>query len=258
MTAASPVPPGSPCWIDLMTSDTDQCRAFYGALLGWTAGEGSPEFGGYFMFLSEGVPVAGAMPTPPGMEAPDAWGVYLAVANAAEAVQAVLDNGGTVSVEPMAIADLGVSVVTQDPAGARIGLWQAETFAGFGASGRPGAPSWFELLTPDYDKAVAYYRDALGWDAHVVSDAPEFRYTTLGKEEQSRAGIMDAAGFLAPGAAGEWVVYFGVEDVDRALTQVTALGGALVEPAMDTPYGRMATVTDPSGARFKLHGPVSS
>ena len=55
-------PIGAPCWMDLLTSDTKLAREFYAGLLGWTAGEAAEEFGGYFMFMSDGVPVAGCMP----------------------------------------------------------------------------------------------------------------------------------------------------------------------------------------------------
>ena len=33
MTIRQNVPNGAPCWIDLMSSDTDKSRAFYGELL---------------------------------------------------------------------------------------------------------------------------------------------------------------------------------------------------------------------------------
>jgi uncharacterized protein len=39
-------PVGAPCWVDLMTSDTDRSRAFYARLLGWQAEDPAPEFGG--------------------------------------------------------------------------------------------------------------------------------------------------------------------------------------------------------------------
>ena len=57
-------PIGAPCWIDLLTSDEARAREFYTGVFGWTAGEGSSEFGGYFMFLRDGVPVAGGMQKP--------------------------------------------------------------------------------------------------------------------------------------------------------------------------------------------------
>jgi len=47
-----------------------------------------------------------------------------------------------------------------------------------------------------------------------------------------------------------WSVYFAVDDVDKALATVEKLGGAIVLPAEDTPYGRIASATD--GAALKL------
>src|SRR4029077_18849346 len=54
-------PIGSPCWVDLWTSDVEGSRKFYAELFGWEAQAPSPEFGGYFMFTRNGVPTAGAM-----------------------------------------------------------------------------------------------------------------------------------------------------------------------------------------------------
>ena len=56
----------------------------------------------------------------------------------------------------------------------------------------------------------------------------------------------------AAGVPSYWSIYFLVDDADAALAQVTALGGTVVEPAEDTPYGRLATATDSTGAQFKL------
>jgi len=102
---------------------------------------------------------------------------------------------------------------------------------------------------PSDDPAAAadFYREVFGWDAHVMSDTEEFRYTTLGEGEQALAGIMDDAG-----EPSGWNVYFSVEDVDAALEQVEKLGGKVVEPAQDTPYGRLARATDPTGSAFRL------
>ena len=42
---------------------------------------------------------------------------------------------------------------------------------------------------------------------------------------------------------------------DAVSPAVQKLGGAIVVPAEDTPYGRLATATDPTGAPFKLVAP---
>ena len=50
-------------------------------------------------------------------------------------------------------------------------------------------------------------------------------------------------------------MYFGVDDTDKASELVVELGGTVVEPAEDTPYGRLARVADPTGTQFKLVAP---
>jgi predicted enzyme related to lactoylglutathione lyase len=167
-------------------------------------------------------------------------------------VQAAAAHGGTVRVEPLTVADLGVSAAIDDCGGARIGAWQANTFSGCGALARPGAPAWFEVLTRDYVETVAFYRDVFDWDAHVMSDSGDFRYTTLGQGDAARAGIMDASGFLPVSSPARWSTYFLVEDTDAALDTVTKLGGAATRPAEDTPFGRLAGAADPTGAPFNL------
>ena len=49
-----------------------------------------------------------------------------------------------------------------------------------------------------------------------------------------------------------WSVYFGTDDTDKALARIVDLGGTVVQPAEDTPYGRLAQAADPTGALFKL------
>ena len=81
----------------------------------------------------------------------------------------------------MDVGELGDMSFVSDPGGAAIGAWQPKLFQGFGILSEAGAPSWFELLTRDYEDAVAVYRRVSRWDAHTVSDAPGFRMTTLGQ-----------------------------------------------------------------------------
>ena len=63
---------------------------------------------------------------------------------------------------------------------------------------------------------------------------------------------MDASSFLTAGAPASWSIYFGVDDTDKALAKIVDLGGSVVQPAEDTPYGRLAAATDATGALFKL------
>jgi uncharacterized protein len=248
-------PVGAPCWIELFTSDVENGRAFYHELFGWTSDEPAEELGGYFTFYKNGVRVAGGMRNDGQSGAPDVWSVYLASEDAKATADAAKANGGQVIVEPMEVMELGSMVVVSDPGGGVIGGWQPGTHTGFGVYAEPDTPQWFELHTRDYDASVDFYRKVFAWDAHVASDTPELHYTTLGEGEAALAGIMDASAFLPDGVPAQWSIYFGTEDADATLAKIVELGGSIVQPAEDTPYGRLATAADPSGINFKLLQP---
>ncbi len=245
-------PVGAPCWVDLFTSDPEKSEAFYCSLFGWTAESAGEEYGGYVNFSKDGVRVAGAMKNDGQGSMPDVWSTYLAVEDAAATTEAAVANGGGVILPAMQVMELGSMAVVTDAGQAAIGVWQPGLHKGFGVMAEPGAPGWFELHTRDYDAAVRFYQEVFGWDTHVASDEPGFRYTTLGQGDGQLAGIMDAAAFLPEGVPAHWAVYFAVADTDAALAQIVDLGGSIVQAAETTPYGRLASATDPTGAMFKL------
>jgi len=99
---------------------------------------------------------------------------------------------------------------------------------------------------------VPFYQNVFGWQTEITGDTDEFRYTVQVFGPEQLAGIMDARGFLPVGVPSSWQVYFGSADVDKTLARIVAAGGTIVEPAEDTPFGRLAGVTDPDGTYFKL------
>lgn len=243
---------GAPCWIDLYSSDTAKATAFYGQLFGWTAEQPREEFGGYFTFTKDGKHVGGCMRNDGEAGYPDGWGIHLMTDDVEATAKAVPENGGTVEFEPMTVGENGRSTMLKDPGGAMLGAWQPGTQKGFEVTGEPGTPAWFELHTRDYDKSVSFYRDVFGWDAHTMSDTDEFRYTTLGEGENQLAGIMDDTVVSGGDDPAHWAVYFKVDDADAALEKIVELGGTVIRPAEDTPYGRLARAADPTGAEFRI------
>ena len=85
---------GAPCWIDLMTSDTEKAKSFYGALFGWTFQTGDQEkYGGYITASKDGKSVAGVMQKMEDQAAmPDMWSTYLQTGDAAATAAAVTAN----------------------------------------------------------------------------------------------------------------------------------------------------------------------
>jgi uncharacterized protein len=255
MARRTTYPAGAPCWIDLYTSDTEASRRFYTELLGWTAEDPNPDFGGYFNFRKDGVRVAGCMGRQPGLDAPDHWGVHLAAADAAKTVEAAAAHGAQVTVQPMAVADLGVMAQVIDPGGAAVGIWQAGKHPGAGILYEPGVPTWFELHARSYDAALDFYKEVFGWTVQTMSDAPEFRYSIVVDGEDRLAGVMDDAAAGVPGSGSQWLVYFGFDDADAAVVRAQQLGATIARPAEDTPYGKLASVIDPTGAPFNIMAP---
>lgn len=255
MTTREHAPDGAPCWADLWTSDVEGAQRFYAHLFGWQADAPDPAHGGYFMFNRQGVPVAGGMGPIPGMVPDNRWKPYLATSDVAGTARAVGAHGGKVMVEAMAVDEAGTQGVITDPGGAALGVWQANQFPGFTVIEEPGTPSWFELHTRDFDASVEFYRTVFGWTAEPMTQ-PGFRYAVMQDSEGHMvAGVFDAAEHLAPGTPAQWSIYWMTDDVDRSLALVGEGGGSVVTGAEDTPYGRMATVSDPTGATFRLHTP---
>ena len=199
-------PVGAPCWVDLLTSDPDESRTFYGELFGWTAEEPNPQFGGYWNFLKDGVHIAGGMHNDGSSGQPDrVVGVSGDRRRAGHA-----RRGGGERRSGRRARDGGRrprhdgDVI--DPGGAAIGMWQPGLHKGFGIVGETGAPSWFELHTREYDavRRVLPRRCSNGTRT-CTRDSPEFRYTVLGDGENQEAGIMDAAA-LPPGRYAERLV----------------------------------------------------
>ncbi|WP_068155158.1 VOC family protein [Rhodococcus phenolicus] len=245
---------GTPGWIDLTSSDPKKAIEFYRDLFGWQADTNEdPQYGGYTIFSHRGAPIAGLGPQQPGNPYGDVWTVYLDSEDADATAQKAASAGGQVMMPAMKVGDQGTMAILADPAGAVIGVWQADQHHGFGFDSEPGAPVWFETMSQNYAGSLAFYREVFGWDCQPMSDSGDFRYSTGKIGGEDIAGIMDASVFLPEGVPSFWQVYIGVEDADAASTLVTKLGGTVERAAEDTPFGRMATITDPLGARLLIN-----
>jgi uncharacterized protein len=241
---------GAPCWMDLSTSDRGRATAFYSALFGWDAYDTGADYGHYTLFGKGDAGIAGMMQGQEGM--PDAWTVYFAVADAEKTLAAAKSAGGEILSDAMVVGDRGTLGVLADPSGAAVGVWQPDQLNGFQLYGEVGAPCWHELMTNDFAAATEFYAKVLPVTAEAMEmgDGPE--YKTLNVDGESHAGIFDAATMLPEGVPSYWSVYYGVEDTDAAVEKVEELGGSVVMPVQDSPFGRWAIVTDPMGASFAI------
>ncbi len=103
----------------------------------------------------------------------------------------------------------------------------------------------FMLMAKDMDRALAFYRDAVGLDVKLSS--PHWSELSHG----------DAIVALHAGGTGEYRetgLSFTVDDIEAACRSVVAAGGKLRSGPVDRPGEpiKLAELTDPEGNGFML------
>ena len=253
--------PGTFCWIELGTSDSEAAKKFYTELFGWTFADNpiGPDMV-YTMLKKDGKDVGALYKLMPEMTArgiPPHWLSYVSVSSADETAAKAKEAGGTLMKEPFDVFTHGRMAVIQDPTGAVFALWQAGTTPGAGIYNVPGSFCWNELGTTDTAKAGDFYTTLLGWGKDVQNFGP-MEYTMFTNGDRPAAGMFKTTpemGNIPP----HWLVYFAVDDCDESAAKATELGATVMKPADDIPgIGRFAILLDPQGAAFaviKLENP---
>ena len=114
---------GEFCWNELMTSDVQAAKTFYGALLGWEMHDVNLTGTAYTLLKLGGKEIGGIMAIcdqAPGT--PPAWGAYVTVNDVDALLVRVEKLGGKVCLPPQDIPDVGRFAVIQDPQGAMLSL----------------------------------------------------------------------------------------------------------------------------------------
>jgi predicted enzyme related to lactoylglutathione lyase/membrane protease YdiL (CAAX protease family) len=255
MTVTQAHSPGTFCWAELATSDSQAGKRFYTGLFGWTFEDrpiGENEF--YTMFESGGKQVGALYQLAPQQVAegvPPNWLSYLAVDSADRSAARARELGAEVIAEPFDVFEYGRMGVIKDPTGAVFGLWEAKSHTGFGVVGEPNSYCWNELCTRDPAGAVAFYTGLAGWGSRREPMA-DFVYTYFTQGEQNRGGMMEIAAEWGP-MPPHWMVYFAVDDCDAKAALAETLGGKVLMPPTDVPgVGRFAQLQDPQGAAFSI------
>jgi len=250
MTEISSYASGTPCWVDVSSTELDRTVDFYTQLFGWEAQrDPRPEAGGYTMFTQRGKNVAAASPAPEGM--PSVWTTYLATDDVDAAAAKAREAGGNVMVEPFDVFDAGRMTVVQDPTGAVFGVWQAGAHHGSELANEPGSFNWNELNTRDVAAATRFYEAVFGVEVDM-QELVGTPYGVIKVDGRPVGGVrhLDAPEDQVP---AHWQTVFAVADCDAALTRVEELGGLKLTDPLEVPgIGRFALVQDPLGATFQL------
>jgi predicted enzyme related to lactoylglutathione lyase len=243
--------------VDVSVDDVPKAIAFYEALFGWDVQVGGPDVGGYSIAHSGGRIVAAIGPKMGPPEAPSAWMTYLATDDVDATAAKIKAAGGQLLAEPMDVMSEGRMAVAMDPAGAAFGLWQGANTTGIGLANESGALSWNEQFSRDFAASKSFYQDVFGYGYQDMS-GDGFTYAMLMVDGHEVGGIGEYPAGTPGQMPAAWSVYFQVSDVDAGAAKVTELGGRIVQPLRDSPYGRIAVVADNHGAVFSLVTPPAA
>ena len=123
------------------------------------------------------------------------------------------------------------------------------------------------IVVDDYDRAIAFFVDALGFD--LVEDSPSStndgrpkRWVVV-RPPNAQTGILLAladgdrqAAVVGDQVAGRVGFFLRVDDFDAAHARMTAAGVRFVSAPRAEPYGRVAVFLDVAGNRWDLLGPA--
>ncbi|MET0458816.1 MAG: VOC family protein, partial [Ilumatobacteraceae bacterium] len=124
-----------------------------------------------------------------------------------------------------------------------------------GRDGYPaGVPCWVDTEQPDPVAATEFYGSLFGWAFEERtppgSDDRYFIATLDGQLVAAVAPARDGGGGDRPPV---WNTYIWVDDADDSAALVWKEGGTVhLDPVDAGPAGRMAIVSDPTGASFRL------
>ncbi len=245
-------------WYDLMTTDPEAAQSFYTKLIGWgtQAWEGPMP---YTMWTNNETPLGGVMTLPDEAKqagAPPHWLAYIEIPDVDETVAKAEANQGEVLAPAQDIPEVGRFAVIADPQGA---MFAAFTHTG-DAPAKAGPPeigefSWHELNTSDHDNAWGFYETLFGWkklDAMDMGEMGMYQMFTEGGGEIPRGGMFNKPKEVS--GPPFWLYFARVDDVDKSVEHVKALGGQVLNGPMEVPDGdRVAQCMDPQGAAFALH-----
>lgn len=249
---------GTPCWVDLATSDLDVAKEFFAGLFGWTYIDeqmGEMGIGTYSMAMVNDVATAAIYELGPDqIRAPanPSWNVYVSIDDIESTLNNVRQRGDAILTETTDVDRAGRVAVVQDSTGCHTTLWQPEEFKGSLIRAEPGALTWLEHVTTDLERSVRFYKDVLG--VAVVS-APQSKlneYAMWIVDDNPVAGMFRWPDeMIADGVPSMWFAYFQVADLDATVDYVKASGG---KPMADAPavnaIGRFIVLRDPQGADF--------
>jgi predicted enzyme related to lactoylglutathione lyase len=244
-SASGQVTPGRAVWYELVTTDLESAKRFYGGLFGWTFRDVEIREGRYTVASRNGERVGGIFQPPAGsLGNLSQWVTYFSVDNVDEAAQAGAERGAKVVLRPADFPDRGRTALLVDPEGAPFGLIRPT--GGEPPRREPPANAWLwvELWCHSPEAAGQFYGDLFDLLPRVLEIAGT-PYKVLERGEHSYAALIQLVDDVRP----NWLPVVRVADAEAVAARAAQLGGrVLLSPPEASPPRSAAIVVDPSGA----------
>ncbi len=244
-------------WAELLTTDVNAAKDFYGKVVGWTTSTMDTAGMEYTMWMAGEKPIGGVMLLPDAvkqMGAPPHWYAYTEVPDTDATVAQAEQLGAKVLVPAMSVDQVGRFAVLQDPQGAVFAVLTSANPLQEEIDPPPFEFSWHELTTDDLESAVKFYEALFGWKKMSEFDmGAQGVYYMYGHDRFTYGGMMKKApNYTMP---SNWLHYIRVRDTaDAAAERATQAGAKLILGPMEVPGGdRVAVLIDPQGAAFAVH-----
>lgn len=112
--------------VELMSTDVDKAKSFYGKLFDWTL-EDMPMPDMTYTMIKVGEGTGGGLMKNPIPGAPSMWMPYVLVDDLKAATEKAKSLGATIMKEATEVMDAGTFTIVTDPTGAMLGLWEDKT-----------------------------------------------------------------------------------------------------------------------------------
>lgn len=244
---------GTPCWIELSTTDPAKACDFYAGVFGWEyETHQHPRTGEHLIAYRDGFPVASIRAA---SRAHSTWRLYLATDDHAETLRHAEELGAEVVVPSNEVDGLGTKAVLKGPSGAEFGILEPSGRLRFDV-GLPGTLMWAELVTIQAQRADTFFQGLFGYEFEQfgVENRSDYSVWYLGEESVlARASMI--RDFITSSTWPHWLIYLGVDEAlgtDELVRRALGLGGRIRVDPYDSSLGRVAVLRDPTGARFAV------
>ena len=240
---------GAFVWHELMTTDVEKAKAFYGQLFGWqfTAVDMGDMI--YHLINAGEQGVGGLFPTN-APDAPSAWMGSVSVPDVDAAAARVANAGGQLLLPPMDAGTFGRYATVMDPQGGVLSLFRSHS----GDPVESQMPAqwtfcWDQLNTSNPEAAGDFYAEVIGWNLVTPPDIPGYNVFMMGDAQE--ASCVPAP----PGVPAHWIAHVYVGALKPSVQKAVELGAKVYVDEIAVPgMGAFSVIADPTGAMICLFG----